>query len=436
MARPALRLIGLIGIPPVVTRAQDIHSTNEASTEVPGSQRYPIPKNKPKSVMNLDRITFAVGLSFVLLMGAATSTAQVPGNTDHYPDFSWETVPVGFHFGKDGSLMTAAEAEFVASRASFICLEKGHAGKQFKDTEDGIEYEARQLKQINPDIKVIFYWNTFLDYGMFRAHDDYQKQPQWWLRTVDGELDKKTGGLMRYDLSRPEVRQWWSDVAKKAVVDGSCDGVFMDAFPQVAAEANRALWGDSKYDAIQQGLVEIVKATRAKLGDDNLIFYNGIRTTPTLQIGNDFMDDTDAVMIEHFGHFNSGSKECMLKDIQEMSRSGKQGKIVVFKGWPGFAWIDSAAMRRPWEEKKRLAAQNITFPLAAFLVGAQEHAYFIYNWGYRMRHGSLEWYPELDKKLGPPLADAKQSEWVLERDFEHAHVWINLETKEAKIDWR
>ena len=88
------------------------------------------------------------------------------------------------------------------------------------------------------------------------------------------------------------------------------------------------------------------------------------------------------------------------------------------------------------KEKKKLAAENITFPLAAFLVGAQEHSYFIYNWGYRMRLGCLEWYPELDKQLGPPLADAKQTGWVLERDFEHAQVWIDLEAREARIEWR
>jgi hypothetical protein len=37
-------------------------------------------------------------------------------------------------------------------------------------------------------------------------------------------------------------------------------------------------------------------------------------------------------MIEHFGIINSTSKESMLKDIQEMEKAGKAGKIVVFKG--------------------------------------------------------------------------------------------------------
>ena len=209
----------------------------------------------------------------------------------------------------------------------------------------------------------------------------------------------------------------------------------MDAFPQIKASANRALWGDEKYEAIQEGLKDIIAETRNKIGEDKLIVYNGIRSTPERQIGNDF-SIPDAVMIEHFGHFNSGTKESMLNDIREMEKAGKSGKIVVFKAWPGFAWIDGEAMKKPLEEKRKIAAENITFPLAAFLVGAQENCYFIYNWGYRMEMGCLEWYPELDKKLGKPLSDAKQENWTLSRDFEHASVWVNLETKEAEIDWQ
>jgi cephalosporin-C deacetylase-like acetyl esterase len=121
-----------------------------------------------------------------------TSSVQTK---DHYPKFSWDKVPVGFHFGKQGKLMTADEAKFVASHGSFICLEKAHASRQFKFTEDAIEQEAQQLKKINPDLKVIFYWNTFLDYPMFRAHQNYQRHPDWWLKTTDGTLDKKKGSL-------------------------------------------------------------------------------------------------------------------------------------------------------------------------------------------------------------------------------------------------
>ena len=138
-------------------------------------------------------------------------------------------------------------------------------------------------------------------------------------------------------------------------------------------------------------------------------------------------------MIEHFGYFQSGSKEFMLRDILEMQKAGKSGKIVVFKAWPGFAWIDKEIMKKSLKEKVKIAKENITFPLAAFLAGAQENSYFIYNWGYRMEMGCLEWYPEFNRPLGKPLGDAIINGWELTREFEHISVSINLETREALI---
>ncbi|MHC4912587.1 MAG: dienelactone hydrolase family protein, partial [Planctomycetota bacterium] len=67
-----------------------------------------------------------------LTLGAAWQGARpefrslrwIAGPKECYPSFSWETVPIAFHFGKSASLMTDEEAQFVASHASFICLEK------------------------------------------------------------------------------------------------------------------------------------------------------------------------------------------------------------------------------------------------------------------------------------------------------------------------
>lgn len=358
------------------------------------------------------------------------------GQTDKkYPKFSWDKVPIAFHFGKEGSL-TNDEAKFITSHSNFIVLEKGHGLPEYKNTETGIENEAKKLKKLNSNMKVIFYWNAFLDYSAYEAHNVYNNHPEWWLRKKDGELDFKNAGLKRYDLSNPEVRKWWVETAKNEIINGSTDGVFMDAFIQVASKANIKLWGQEKYDAIQQGLKDLIKETRMALGDDKLIVYNGIRSIPNNNTGNNFPEHTDAIMIEHFGIIKSNSKESMLKDIQEMEKAGKTGKIVVFKGWPGYAWIDKGFMAKPLKEKQKISKENITFPLASFLAGAQENSYFIYNWGYRFKHGATEWYPEFDKPLGKPLHDMKVNGWELTRDFEHASIWVNLETKKARINWK
>ena len=181
---------------------------------------------------------------------------------------------------------------------------------QFRDTETGIEKEAQQLKKINPKMKVIFYWNTFLDYSMYEAHAEYRKASGVVVEeTRMGTLDLKKGRMKRYDLSNPEVRDWWTSVASEAVVNGSADGVFMDAFPQVTSKANRKSLGrrEIRRDSARvEGHYQGNK--RRKIGDDKLIVYNGIRSTPTWNAGFDFPEHTDAAMIEHFGHFQSSSK--------------------------------------------------------------------------------------------------------------------------------
>jgi len=351
----------------------------------------------------------------------------------YYPKHSWDKVPVAFHFGNKEKL-TDKEINFISSKSNLIVLEKGHGGLDFDYTEDGSEHDAQRLKQVNPDMKVIYYWNTFLDYAMYKAHETYESHPEWWLKKKDGELDYKTNGLKRYDLSNLDVRNWWTSVAKENVVGGSHDGLFMDALIQVKSGKNIKLWGQEKYDSIQNGLKSLIKETREAIGEDKLIFYNGIRSNPGNDIGNNFPDYTDAIMIEHFGIINSTSKESMLFDIQQMEKAGKSGKIVVFKGWPNHYWLEKDFMAKSLKEKQQISKENITFPLAAFLVGAQEYSYFIYSWGYRMEMGCLEWYPEFDKPLGKPLGDMTINGWDLSREFEHLFVSINLETKEVTIE--
>jgi hypothetical protein len=90
----------------------------------------------------------------------------------------------------------------------------------------------------------------------------------------------------------------------------------------------------------------------------------------------------------------------------------------------------------PPEHSFRQAQQRITFPLACFLVAAQPGSHFRYSWGYTDRHGMLDAYPEFNRPLGPPLGEAKQTGWTYQRDFTHASVFVNLETRTGRIDWK
>ena len=355
-----------------------------------------------------------------------------------YPKFSWEKVPVTFHFRKTDTLLTLQEAEFIATKTSLITFEKAHAlGKRVMlNTEESILHDAKVLKRINPEIKVFFYWNALLDYPFYKASSEFNSNPYWWLKKKDGTLDIKSNTLKKYDLTEVKLRKWWVNVVKKNIDNNYIDGVFIDALNQVKADFNIRSLGEEKFKEMNSAVDQLMKETREKIGANKMILWNGIRSTPHKTVGNDYLDETDAVMIEHFGAFHSISPESMASDLDKMHEAGKAKKIVIFKGWPGFTWLDKEEMALPLEKKLQIARSNIEFPLAAFLIAAQEYAYFVYNWGYRMDYGGLEWYPEYDKPLGKPLGNFTKKGFVYTREFEHASVYLDLkEIKNTKISW-
>ena len=77
---------------------------------------------------------------------------------------------------------------------------------------------------------------------------------------------------------------------------------------------------------------------------------------------------TSGAMIEHFGHFSGTGKEKMAEDLDAMGSASKAGKIVCFKGWPGFSWLDEEIMKKPRAELAALARERLAFSLACFLV--------------------------------------------------------------------
>ena len=349
---------------------------------------------------------------------------------DALPPFTWDRVPVYAHVGKQSDDFSPAELDFLAQHFDFIAFEKGMAVRKRGSAEAGIAEAARQVKQRNPRAKVLFYWNAFLDIRSYKACRDVPAD--WHLHDRRGEAVMVRQTVPTYDLSRADMRAWWSDVAAAALRDGGADGIFADALLQVTSSAKQKLLGDEKYAALNAGLLEMLKETGRKLGPQGLVIYNGLRGGE----GRQFLPLAGGAMIEHFGHFSGVGKEKMAEDLDAMRAAARLGKIVCLKAWPGFSWLDAEMVQKPHDELLRLARQRITFPLACFLVAAEPHCYFCYTWGYGEGHGTFDWYPEFDRPLGTPQGAAKRSGWVYQREFAHASVSVNLETQTATIDWR
>lgn len=358
-----------------------------------------------------------------------------------FPEFSWETVPVYIHFGKSSGPLTDEEIRFVAATSNFVCLEKGHGRDRFGSTEKGIAYDARRLKAANSSLKVLFYWNSFLNYPLYDACREIQTHPDWIFRDIAGLPIYKVRNLEQYNLLNPQFRTWWAIIAGKSTRTLGCDGIFMDAVNQ----AKRSIWmkrgwGEGSEDRLTDAVIDMMKQARAKMGESGLIVYNGIRSSDSGETlsGLEYIDHADGVKVEHFTAFNSRSKESVAQDIEAISRAGKAGKMVIVKGWPDpdFTWLNEEKMRTEPAGLAQEARTKITFSLACFLVAAERHSYFCYSWGYRENNGSLVDYPEFHKRLGEPAGDSTREGWTYRRSFEHASVWVDLDRREARIDWK
>ncbi len=300
------------------------------------------------------------------------------------------------------------------------------------------------MKAINPRCKVLSYWNVFLAYPQYTAHEQFTANPDWLLRDSADKPFLIRGRVQTYDLSVRAMRQWWINVAAHAAKEDHIDGVFVDAVPKIGmlAEQNRRNWGAAKYEAVESGLWQMMQQLRTTLGPSELVIFNGLRGDHQRWSdgGSRYLRVTSGAMVEHFGHFSARTrdgrlnKERMAVDLELISRAGREGKIVIVKGWPGFSWMEPH--RDNATENLREARSAITFPLACFLIAAEKSSYFCYSWGYHHNDGGLAWYPEYDKPLGPPRGPARRDGWIYTRQFEHANVWVDLEQELARIEFR
>ncbi|MDZ4363711.1 putative glycoside hydrolase [Brevundimonas sp.] len=382
-------------------------------------------------------LTLAFGLA---VMGGA-ACAQTTGPADpSYPAFSWDRVPLYGHLGKNVGDFTDAEARFIASTYDFVTIEKGQAVQTRGSTEAGTAFAVRQLKAIRPDIKVIYYWNAFIDYPLY-AGSEGPLPDSWFVRTVTGEFDT-IRDLRRWDLSRPEVRQWWVDTAAREIEAMGADGIFVDALPQVAMNRNAtsARYGEARAREIEEGSLLLVQELRARLGPDAVIIYNGLRAPSSpahwADGGARYQPWATFAMLEHYAFDDATSPEQMAADIALVQEQARRGEGVVFKGWPTFNWLDESAMALPESDLRDRAEAEIDFPLASFLIAAGEHSYFSYTWGYRENHGGLQDFPILHNRLGAPQGEAVRDGWRYRRTFEHADVFVDLETRTGRIEWR
>jgi hypothetical protein len=379
-------------------------------------------------------------LVLLTIAACVASSRFAMAQDDARPAFSWDTVPVYIHFGKSSGPLSDEELRFVAETSNFVCFEKGHGIGRLGSTEAGTAHDALRLKELNPDVKVLFYWNSFLNYRLYDACDEFAEHTEWIFRDDQGEPIYKSRTLEQYDLLDPQFRQWWASIAGRAVREYHCNGIFMDAMIQPRnPNWMRRGWGVGNEGLVLEAQIDQMRRAKESMGDDSILLYNGLRSSDrTAEMrGDEYLPYADGATVEHFGAFHCRSPEAIVRDMKAIEQAGQAGKIVVVKGWPDpdFNWTNTELMRRPPKQLIEEAREKIDFSLACFLIAAQRDSYFCYSWGYREQHGSLVDYPELQRPLGEPLGDAVRDGWTFTRSFEHLDVSVDINERTVRLDW-
>ncbi|MGJ8639857.1 MAG: putative glycoside hydrolase [Opitutaceae bacterium] len=350
---------------------------------------------------------------------------------DFFPKFSWDKTPVYYMFGDKNRLLSREQVNFIAERTDFLCIEKSHGMKELGFAELGAKHEAKAFKRANPDIKVLFYFNAALAWPYTSYCQDFtkdkidsnSKMKDFLINDPKtGELADKFGSLL-FDVLNPDFREWWVDTVVKGVRESGCDGAFID---QMHGNANLV---KGKENAIAKAVGEMMTDLKERMGDDKIFLANNAYAENARYV----YPVSDAIMFENYAT-SKASKESLLSEWEHMLKNAKDGKISVFR-----LGVEGTGRRNLKPNMPLHAKEKAEFALACYLIGAQPYSYFMYSWGWKLSSGALVDIPEFHKPLGPPrgaYVRTKQSGWEFTREFEHASVWVNTETREAKIDWR
>ena len=352
---------------------------------------------------------------------------------DNFPPFSWDTTQRYFMFGNKNKVLDSKSVKFVADRTNFICIEKSHGLKQFKHAEIGTRHEAAALKKANPKIKVLFYFNAayawpYTSYNDIFSDESLAKNPKHKEFLVVHPKTKKfveRFGVYCFDVLNPEFRTWWSDTVAKGMKETGCDGVFIDQMH------GNTLFGfrKEKENEVAIAMGEMMASLKQKIGKDKILLANNANK----EIGRHVVPVSDALMFENYAKVKY-TKESLLEEWGQMLQNAKAGKISVFRFGVDGTWRGNI---KP--NMVKLSKEKLEFAHACYLIGAQPYTYFLYSWGWKTGTGAMIEYPSLKNPLGPPKGAYKRVKpngWEFTREFQHASVWVNTESREAKITWK
>ena len=398
-----------------------------------------------------ENITFRniVALSGLLIFCFSPSIALEAGEPSidlsvsqhNYPTFTWDRIPLYMHIRK-AEAYTEEEIKFLA-QFPLITFEKANGHQGYGSIEKGTLVAARSVKSINPDATILYYRNVFVHYGGYQINERLEQIPGALLHDSDGNTKLVRKQVEAYDLSNSKMRDWWVNSCRIMTTDPTIDGIFIDGNIKALEPGYlRQQIGADKKEKTINGYHVLMQHTREAIGAHKLMIGNILRARFN-DAGLQYLDYFDGSYLEGFFHNVGGVhyEEYVAKGIEAIQKAAGRGKIIMFT--TGFntpkntsdLGIDESHASIDSDEAARKA---LVYPLAIFLVCAEEHSYFRIHEGYSADKDDhwMRWLPEYNRSLGPPLGPATRDGFCYARKFQHAMVELDIQKRTACIKWQ
>ena len=285
-------------------------------------------------------------------------------------------------------------------------------------------------------------------YDTYKANAEIEKVPGAFLTGRNGKTKLVRNVCEAYDLTNPQVRDWWVGHAKQMCADPAIDGLFFDGNIKVLSSAylKRDI-GDEKKAAQLAGYETMMAEARKALGPDKIMLANVLRVGQSKDDGLEAIKQFDGSYIEGFelAATQEQKKDNVAKGIDAFQKAARDGFMIAFTA--GLSELNEGEgdlnPQRTDEIRKGLSekdnhSKRFAYLLALFLTCAEKHSYFLAHDGYGAEKSKV-WMkrpPELERPLGDPKAPAVRNGYIYTREFAHAKVRLDIENELGEIIWK
>lgn len=348
---------------------------------------------------------------------------------DKFPPFDWKTLPVAWHSDNgDSSKWTAVELQTLA-KYSAVTFEKTQGGDFFPpavgghkgltcqngtDTsgcscceEDYIVKAAKVLKSVNQNVHVFAYVNSVIAYPWYAGAQRFLTNESYWLRDVNGTLlnNIKMNPVetwYTWNHAVPEVAEIFKAQCKNMTSSGYVEGCFVDGCTKIPGPLDNAT--DAAYRAAKSRMLAELEREIPGV----LICGSNGKT----------YDGTSGSQLQNWGKHGGKFSQ---REIPAMQAAVAQSKMFEAHG--------DAVCRHAGDPLH----PDVQTELAAFLVAAGEHSYYMCGGFFGTKP---VWYPVYDMPLGAPLANATLEKGVYVRRFASGTlVTYNTTSESGSIVW-